>query len=63
MQTSGYRNDTPMTLTPVAVTLAVGVVLFRGPTAGLEAVNQLARDLASRGCRSYTGCSSRRRLR
>jgi hypothetical protein len=34
MQTSGYRNDTPMTLAPVAIALAAGVLLFGGPTAG-----------------------------
>ena len=50
MQASGYRNDTPMTLAPVAVALAVGVVFF----CGLEAVNQLAARSRPAGAAAHT---------
>ncbi len=55
MQTSGYGNDTPMILTPIAVAVVVGVILIGGPTEALEALNQLARVLAQHGLRLIHG--------
>jgi hypothetical protein len=39
MRTGGYGNDGLITLVPIGVLLAVGVILFGGPAETLEAVN------------------------
>lgn len=55
MQTSGFSNDTPMMLTPVAVAVVVGVILFGWPAAALQALNELAREIAQQGLRLIHG--------
>lgn len=39
MRTGGYGNDGLITLVPIGVLLAVGVMLFGGPVETLEALN------------------------
>jgi len=45
MNTSGYGNDSLMTVAPVAIAIVVGVILFGGPTNALEALNTLVREI------------------
>jgi hypothetical protein len=45
MNTSGYGNDSLMTVAPIVIAIVVGVILFGGPTNALEAVNILVREI------------------
>jgi hypothetical protein len=46
MRTSGHGNDAFIILMPVAVLVAVGIILFGGPAEALEAVNRFVGDTA-----------------
>jgi hypothetical protein len=46
MRTGGYGNDGLITLVPVGVLLAVGVMLFGGPSETLHAINRFVGETA-----------------
>lgn len=46
MRTSGRANDGVITLVPIAVLVAVGVILFGGPAEALRAINTFVGDTA-----------------
>lgn len=46
MRTGGYGNDGLITLVPIGVLLAVGVILFGGPVQTLEAINTFVGETA-----------------
>ena len=46
MRTGGYGNDGLITLVPVGVLLAVGVMLFGGPTETLHRINSFVGETA-----------------
>ena len=45
MQTSGHGNDGLIILVPAGVLVAVGVILFGGPSEALEAINRIVGEL------------------
>ena len=46
MRTGGYGNDGLIMLVPVGVLLAVGVMLYGGPTETFHAINTMVGDTA-----------------
>ena len=46
MRTSGSGNDGLITLVPIGVLVAVGVMLFGGPTETLRAINAFVGETA-----------------
>jgi hypothetical protein len=46
MRTGGYGNDGLITLVPVGVLVAVGVMLFGGPLETLRAINMFVGETA-----------------
>ena len=46
MRTSGHGNDALITLVPIGVALAVGVILFGGPVEALEFINTFVGETA-----------------
>jgi hypothetical protein len=46
MRTGGYGNDGLITLVPIGVLVAVGIMLFGGPAEALRAINAFVGETA-----------------
>jgi hypothetical protein len=55
MNTTGHGNDGLMILMVVGITLAIGVLLFGGPTEALEAMNALLGEIVGLGREFVSG--------
>jgi hypothetical protein len=45
MRTNGYGNDSWMVFLTIAISIAVGTILFGGPVDAIDAANALVDDL------------------
>ena len=55
MRTSGHGDDRPMVLLPIAIAIVIAVMLLGGPTATLEIINDMVRDVAHAVLRTVDG--------